>query len=238
VSKEDSVSHRTLWRIAGPTEPTAIDHARLAAGMQLHVIHSPLTTVTMQIDVQQRSYLVLEGCAGCLHDQCRVGCPAALFRRLFQSCVVDATLTAVSLPQGLACRPYTRGGFAWPDMHAQSLDSTLLRPWTDARLMIHWRRYGAHICGSALLLASADGSDPSSALHERNWHALALPIRMVTRWRQAATPPGLPFGVPWRQPLFLFLPTYPDLERSPEQSVPTEQPNTTESQAVSPVRRL
>src|SRR6266508_6057742 len=170
------MSHRTLWRIDDTADTIAIDHERLAAGMRLHVIHSPLTTVTMQIDAQQRSYLVLEGCAGCLRDQCCVGCPAALFRRLFQSCAMGATLTAVPLPQGLACRPYTRGGFAWPDTHAQPLDSTLLRPWTDARLMIHWRRYGAHICGSALLLASADGSDPSSALHERNWHALALPI--------------------------------------------------------------
>jgi hypothetical protein len=96
------MSHRTLWRIDGPTESTAVDHERLVAGMRLHVIHSPLTTLTMQIDAQQRSYLVLEGCAGCLRDQCRVGCPAALFRRLFQSCVTDATLTAVPLTQGLA----------------------------------------------------------------------------------------------------------------------------------------
>ena len=180
------MSYRTLWRIDGITEPTAIDHERLAAGMRLHVIHSPLTTITMQINQQQRSYLVLEGCAGCLHDQCRVGCPAALFRRLFQSCAMGATLSAVPLPQGLACRPYTRGSFAWPDTHAQSLDSTLLHPWADARLMVHWRRYGAHICGSALLLASADGPDTTSALRTRNWHALAL---SRSAWRRAGARP-------------------------------------------------
>ena len=225
------MSYRTLWRIDGATLSTAIDHERLAAGMRLHVIHSPLMTLTMQINQQQRSYLVLEGCAGCLRDQCRVGCPAALFRRLFRACVTDATLSAVPLPQGLACRPYIRGGFAWPDTHAQPLDSTLLRPWADARVLVHWRRYGAHICASALLLASADGSDPSSALRERNWHALALPIRMVTRWHQTAMPPGLPFGVPWRQPLFLLLPGQADSE----QSVHIELPNSNETPAVASV---
>jgi len=203
-----------LWRIDGAAESSAVDHERLATGMRLHVIHSPLTTLTMQIDAQQRSYLVLDGCVGCLRDQCRVGCPAALFRRLFQSCVTDATLTAVPPPQGLACRPYTRGSFAWPDTHAQPLVSTLLRPWADARIMVHWRRYGAHICGSALLLVSADGPDPMSALRECNWHVLPLPSRMVTRWHQAATPSGLPFGVPWQQPLFLRVPTCPDSEPS------------------------
>jgi hypothetical protein len=208
--------------IDGTTEPCAINHERLAAGMRLHVIHSPLTTLTMQIDAQQRSYLVLEGCAGCLRDQCRVGCLSALFRRLFQSCVTDATLTAVPLPQGLACRPYTGGGNAWPDTHAQPLDSTLLQPWADARIMVHWRRYGAHICGSALLLASADGPDPMSALRERNWHALALPIRLVTRWRQTSTPPGLPFGMPWRQPLFLLLPPCPASTQLSEQLIQIE----------------
>jgi hypothetical protein len=170
----------------------------------------------MQIETQQRSYLVLDGCAGCLRDQCRVGCPAALFRRLFGSCATDMALTAVPPPQGLVCRPYTRGGFAWPDTNAQPLDSTLLRPWADARVMVHWRRYGASICGSVVLLASADGPDPTSPLRECGWHALTLPLRMATRWHQASTPPGLPFGMPWRQPLFLLLPTCPSSTQSPE----------------------
>jgi hypothetical protein len=227
------VRYRTLWRIDGPTESHAVDHERLAAGMRLHVIHSPLTTLTMQIDAQQRSYLVLDGCVGCLRDQCRVGCPAALFRRLFGSCVTAAILTAVPLPQGLACRPYTRGGFAWPDTRAQPLDSTLLHPWADARIMVHWRRYGAHICGSALLLVSADGPDATSTLRECNWHVLALPSRMVTRWHQAATPLGLPFGVPWQQPLFLLLPTCPNSE----QSVHSALANSNETPVVASVSR-
>jgi len=199
-------SLRTIWRIDGMTKTTAIDHARLAAGMRLHVIHSPLTTITMQIDAQQRSYLELEGCLGCLQSQCRIGCPAALFRRLFESCAPEATLIAVAPPQGLACRPYTRSVFAWPDARAQPIESTLLHPWADARLMVQWRRYGAHICGSALLLARADGPDPAGVLRKRNWHALALPMRLVLRYFQQSMPPALPFGAPWHQDVILLTP--------------------------------
>ena len=223
--------HRTLWRIDDTADTIAIDHERLAAGMRLHVIHSPLTTITMQIGAQQRSYLVLEGCMGCPRDQCRLGCPTALFRRLFQSCVTGATLTAVAPPQGLASRSYTRGIFAWPDTHAQSLDSAFLQPWEDARIMVHWRRYGAHICGSALLLTSADNPDPTSVLRERHWNTLPMPMRLVTRWHQAATPPGLPFGMPWRQSLFLLLPSCGE----PTQTLSSES-SSSESSAIASVR--
>jgi hypothetical protein len=195
-----------LWRINNEAESTHIDQVRLAEGIHLHVVHSPLTTVAMRIGERTRFYLVLEGCAGCLRDQCRVGCPAALFRRLFQSCVAGAAVHAVAPPQGLAERPYIRGAFAWPDTDSQPLQSALLHTWADARLLLHWRRYGARMCGSALLLTTADGPEPVSALRERGWRAFALPTCVVARWRQAATPPALPFGAPWRQPLFLLLP--------------------------------
>ena len=98
-------SLRTIWRI-DMTATTAIDHAQLAAGLRLHVAHSPLTTVAMQIGTQQQCYVVLDGCPGCLTDQCRIGCRAALFRRLFATCMVDVGLCAVAPPQGLARRPY------------------------------------------------------------------------------------------------------------------------------------
>jgi len=227
------MSNRTLWGIDSGAETMDVDHVRLVAGVHLHVIHSPITTVTMRIGEQQRSYIVLEGCAGCVLDHCRVGCPAALFRRLFQSCVTGATLNAVASPQGLACRPYTRGVFAWPNAHSQPVDSTLLHLWADARLLIHWRRYGAHMCVSALLLATEDGPEPASAMRERTWRTLALPTGMVTRWRQAATPLTLPFGAPWWQSLFLLLPAKPD----PEQPIQTDPSITTESVGVPSARR-
>jgi hypothetical protein len=97
--------------------------------------------------------------------------------------------------------------------------------------MVHWRRYGAHICTSALLLASVDGHDPTNALRTRNWHALTLPIRLATRWHQAATPPGLPFGVPWRQSLFLLLPCCGE----PTQTLSSES-SSSESSAIASVR--
>src|SRR5262249_14958022 len=198
----------------GEAETMQVDYVRLSEGINLYVIHSPLTTVAMRIGEQQRFYLRLAGCAGCVRDQCRVGCPAGLFRRLFQSCVTGAALHAVAPPQCLAGRPYTRGVFAWPNAHSQVLDDTLLHAWTDARLLLHWRRYGGYICGSALLLATWDGPEPAGALREQSWRTLPLPTRMVARWRQAAAPLTLPFGAPWRQPLFLLLPALRDREQS------------------------
>jgi hypothetical protein len=171
----------------------------------LHVAHSPLTTLTMRIGTQQRWYVALAGCQGCARDQCRLGCPAALFRRLFASCVVGAELRAVPPPQGLACRPYTRGIFAWPTGESTACTGRL-DDWRDARLLVHWRRYGAQLCGSALLLASADGPDPATALRAPHWRTIGLPAWMVARWSQPSTSPALPFGAPWQQPLFLLLP--------------------------------
>lgn len=197
----------TLWRIerliadAPPTLDT------LTTGLRLHVVHSPLLTVAIQIGDQQRGYLVLEGCAGCADDRCRIGCPAALLRRLVDSQACGFTLRAVAPPQGLARRPYTRGAFGWPRPGAESLDAALLTSWADARLAIYWRRYGSTICGSLLLLAGADGPAPRAVLQAHGWRACAAPPLMLQCWRQAALPPALPFGAPWPLPLFLLLPT-------------------------------
>jgi hypothetical protein len=200
------MSTRTLWRIEGLTTASEIDQAQLAEGLRLHMMHSPLTTVAMRIGEQQRCYLTLEGCAECARDHCRVGCPAALFRRLFQSCVADAALRAVGPPQGLARRTYARGLFAWPLPEAEPLDSSMLEGWDEARLLIHWRRYGARNCGSALLLVSAEGPEPIALLRAHRWRTCVLPAPVVARWSQAPLPPALPFGAPWQQSPFLLLP--------------------------------
>jgi hypothetical protein len=199
--------HPTLWRIERQADgtPAAVD--ALAEGLRLHVMHSPLLTVAMQIGDEQRCYLVLEGCASCSGDRCRVGCPAALLRRLIDSQDLGLTLRAVAPPQGLARRPYTRSAFGWPGPGFQPLDSALLSPWTDARLAVYWRRYGSAICTSLLLLAGADGPAPRAVLQGHDWHACAAPPLLLQRWRQAALPPVLPFGAPWPGPLFLLLPT-------------------------------
>jgi hypothetical protein len=136
-------------------------------------------------------------------------------------------LRAVPPPQGLACRPYTRGIFVWPDAHSTPCASTL-DDWSDARLIVHWRRYGALICGSALALASADGPDPATTLRAHHWRTIALPPWMVTRWSQAATPPALPFGAPWRHPLFLLFPN----GQSEAQALERKQDSANESTAI------
>jgi hypothetical protein len=196
----------TLWRIECVRDDTSGDLDALTAGLRLHVVHSPLLTVAMQIGEEQRCYLLLEGCAGCSGDRCRVGCPAALLRRLVASENLGLTLRAVAPPQGFARRPYTRGAFAWPGPGSQPLDSALLAPWTDARLAIYWRRYGSTICTSLLLLAGADGPAPREVLQCHDWRACAAPALVLQRWRQATLPPVLPFGAPWPGPLFLLLP--------------------------------
>ena len=196
----------TLWRIEQQADgiPAAVD--ALAEGLRLHVVHSPLLTVAMQIGDEQRCYLGLEGCPGCADDRCRIGCPATLLRRLIASQALGLILRAVAPPQGLARRPYTRGAFGWPGPGSQPLDSALLASWTDARLAIYWRRYGSAICTSALLFAGAMGPAPHEVLQRHGWHAYAAPALLLQRWRQAALPPVLPFGAPWPAPLFLLLP--------------------------------
>jgi hypothetical protein len=200
-------THPTLWRIDGMTDTTAIDHDRLAAGLPLHVAHSALTSVAMQIGTRQQCYVVLDGCTGCLTEQCRIGCHAALFRRLIAACIDGVEVRAVAQPQGLAQRPYTRGLLARPSPAAQPLDTALLHRWEEARLIVHWRRVRMRIQAAALLLTSDADPDPAEALGTRGWRSLLLPKAVLRYWGQRALPPALPFGASWRHPLTLLLPS-------------------------------
>jgi hypothetical protein len=199
--------NRTLWRIERLNDSADGSVEALTPGLRLHVVHSPLITVAMQIGGQQRCYVVLEGCVGCTDDRCRIGCPAALLRRLIDSHKLGITLRAVAPPQGLARRPYTRGAFGWPQPASEPLESSMLMSWAVGRLAVSWRRYGSAICGSLLLLAGADGPAPRGVLHAHGWRACAAPPLLLRRWSQTALPPALPFGALWPGPLFLLLPT-------------------------------
>lgn len=200
------MNYRTLWRIDGITESTVIDHERLAAGLRLHVIHSPLTSVAMQIGARQQCYVVLDGCAGCLTDQCRIGCRAALFRRLLPTCMVGADLCAVAQPQGLVRRRYQRGVLARPGPDARSLDTTLLQPWQEARLLIHWTFSKRAIRSSALILTSTEAPHPAEQLRVGGWTPIALPMRLVLCYLQRSMPSSLPFGAPWKTAVTLLTP--------------------------------
>jgi len=187
-------SLRTIWRIDSMTATTAIDHARLADGLRLHVAHSPLTTVAMQIADRQQCYVVLDGCPGCLTEQCRIGCRAALFRRLLATCIVGVDLSAIAPPQGFARRPYGHGALAQPGPDAQSLDATLLRPWHEARLLVQWTATKRAMRSSALLLTSEEDPDPAAQLRAAGWMPLPLSTRLVLRYFQRSMPPLLPCG--------------------------------------------
>jgi hypothetical protein len=199
-------SLRTIWRIDGMTTTTAIDHARLAPGLRLHVAHSPLTTVAMQIGDRQQYYVVLDGCPGCLTKQCRIGCRAALFRRLFATCMVGVDLSAVAPPQGFARRPYRRGALARPGPDAQSLDTTLLHLWNEARLLVQWTSTKRAMRSSALLLTSEEDLDPAAQLRAAGWMPLPLSTRLVLRYFQRSMPPLLPWSSATNQCVSLLMP--------------------------------
>ena len=199
-------SLRTIWRIDGMTATTAIDHDRLAPGLRLHVAHSPLTTVAMQIGDRQQCYVMLDGCSGCLTEQCRIGCRAALFRRLLATCMVGVDLCAVAPPQGFARRPYRRGVLARPGPDAQPLDTTLLYPWNEARLLVHWTSTQRAIRSSALLLTSAEAPDPAAQLRAAGWMPLPLSTRLVLRYFLRSMPPLLPCGSATNQGVRLLMP--------------------------------
>jgi hypothetical protein len=198
-------SLRTIWRI-DVTATTTIDHARLADGLRLHVAHSPLTTVAMQIGDRRQCYVVLDSCPGCLIEQCRIGCRATLFRRLFATCMVGVDLCAVAPPQGLVRRPYRRGVLARPGPDAQSLDATLLHPWHEARLLVHWTSTQRAIRSSALLLTSAEAPDPAAQLRAAGWMPLPLSTRLVLRCFLRSMPPLLPCGSATKLDVSLLMP--------------------------------
>src|SRR3954454_24019960 len=100
------MAERTLWRLNGAMDATLIQPARLEQGLRLHLQHTELTTVLMQIGDQQQSYVAIQGCEGCAHGRCTPGCYVELLRRLLRACFDAGTLRAVV--GGLATRPYRR----------------------------------------------------------------------------------------------------------------------------------
>ncbi|MDZ4720808.1 MAG: hypothetical protein SH847_20315 [Roseiflexaceae bacterium] len=190
---------RMLWQLHGnsPTDP-----ARWAQGLALHIRHSPLTTIAMRIGDAQRSYIVLHGCGRCLHNDCAIGCPTSLFRRLVQAALPNGQLQPVPQPQGLAIRPYTNAALCWPLPHAQPLTADMLESWPEARLTLHWAHAMRSPCVGGLLMTTADS--PVIRLHEQGWRALPLPRPSLRMLNRQVLPLPIP-GVPWPgDPFVLF----------------------------------
>jgi hypothetical protein len=186
---------RMLWRLEGATAATLAQPARLELGLRLHIEHTELITVLMQIDGQQQAYLSAVGCEGCTYGRCVPGCYVELLRRLLGACFDACTLRAVA--GGLVTRPYRRAVLAWPTRKAAPVAAVPLAPWPEARLIVHWRGKHHQLTCAALLTVGADGPDPALALRTAGWQTWALPGALGPKLANSASPPTLPFPRAW-----------------------------------------
>ena len=90
------MTERSLWRLDGATAATLVQPVRLEQGLRLHIAHTELTMVLMQIGDQQQAYIGVGGCDGCTHGRCVPGCYVELLKRLLQVCFDACTLRAVA----------------------------------------------------------------------------------------------------------------------------------------------
>ena len=190
------MAQRSLWRLDGATDATLVQPVRLHQGLRLHLEHTELTTMLMQIGEQQHAYLSVGGCEGCVHGRCVPGCYVELMRRLLHACFDACTLRPVA--GGLATRPYRRAVLAWPTAKAELLATMPLASWPEARLIVHWRGTPHQLRSAALLAVGADGPDPAAALRAIGWQAWALPRALGAKLTNRAVPPLLPFPRVWR----------------------------------------
>lgn len=180
-----------LWRLEGARAATLAEPAQLDQGLRLHIEHTMLTSVLMQIGDEQHAYIGAAGCAGCADARCVPGCYVELLRRLLRACFDTATLRYI--PGGLAQRPYQRAALAWPSAAARPLTDLSLAPWPEARLLVHWRGRRGQIRAAALLAVDADGPDPALALRAQGWRTWSLPTPLLHRYGQRAPLPAAPF---------------------------------------------
>jgi hypothetical protein len=198
------MAQRSLWRLDGATDATLVQPVRLHQGLRLHLEHTELTTMLMQIGEQQHAYLSVGGCEGCVHGRCVPGCYVELMRRLLHACFDACTLRPVA--GGLATRPYRRAVLAWPTAKAELLARMPLASWSEARLIVHWRGTQRRISSAALLAVGADGPDPAAALRAAGWQAWALPGALGPMLANSASLPTLPFPRAWRHAPALLWP--------------------------------
>jgi hypothetical protein len=198
----------TLWRLDGIASNMIQDSDRLTEGLRRHLAHADLLTILMQIGDHQQAYVILEGCAGCARGRCDIGCYADLFRRLV--CARVGADTFHRVVGGLARRPYTRIVVAAPSQHVQPPDGSMLHPWPEARLFLHWQRSRRQtVTVAALLAVGADGPAPAPALRALGWrpHWLwSLRARGSRALAQSAIPTVLPSGRGWPHAPALLLP--------------------------------
>lgn len=202
---------RPLWRLDGANAATLAEPVRLAQGLRLHLEHTELTTVLMQLGDQQQAYIGATGCEGCAHGRCTPGCYVELLRRLLRACFDASTLCAVA--GGLARRPYRRIALAWPTAQTEPLTSLRLAAWPDARLIVHWCGSKRGIACAALLAVGLDGPDPAAMLRTAHWQTWVLPRGLGTKLANNTLLPILPFPRAWPHAPTLLWPQPSELLR-------------------------
>lgn len=198
------MTERTLWRLDGASDTTLAQPLRLEQGLRLHLQHTELITVLMQIGALQQSYISLGGCEGCAHGRCMPGCYVELLRRLLRVCFDACTLRAVA--GGLAKRPYRRAVLAWPTAKAEALTHLSLAAWLETRLSIQWRAAQRQVTCAALLAVGEDGPDPAQALRSFGWKTWTLPKSLGPKLANNTLPSPLPFPGVWSQAPTLLWP--------------------------------
>lgn len=198
-------STRQLWRLKrSDSRPLPADAMALADGFQLHISHTAIESVLVQIGAEQQSYVAMRGCGGCTRGRCEPGCHVDMFQRLLERHGSGLALQHVA--DGLASRPYTRAVLALPGREPQ-LHSRLLHAWPDARLVVSWRAgKRQRVQAAALLLVGADGPSPSRVLREHGWQPWPLHRVLGRRWMYRPVPPALPLTLPQRGAPTLLLP--------------------------------
>ena len=218
-----------LWCLEGATTATLAQPTRLEQGLRLHVEHTELTTILMQIGGQQHAYISAAGCEGCAYERCVPGCYVELLRRLLRACFDACTLRSV--PGGLAKRPYRRAALAWPTAAAKPLADLSLASWPEARLIVHWRGRRRQVLAAALLAVGAEGPDPALALRAEGWQAWRLPKALLPAFVQSAPPAAIPFPRRWpHAPALLWQPPAELVGRGADASAQGEVEETGEAQ--------
>lgn len=191
---------RLLWRLEGGG--VGGDPEALAAGLRLHIQHTPLTSVLVQAQGRQVAYLSCAACSGCREGRHTPACYLPLLQRLLR-----ATLGQELVPTGgLAPQTYNQVLLAWPTPTSVMLTGEALAPWPQAHLRMHWRQRGPNLTAAALLAVSA-GPDPRQALSERGWASRPLPPWLGQALTQQAIPGGLWPTCGWGgPPSLLFIP--------------------------------
>jgi hypothetical protein len=220
------MSELTLWRVdvAAPLDTDAL--ARLASGLTLHLHHAAIVSAVAGVGGRQQSYLLTQGCSGCASERCVPGCRARLLQRLMRACGLAAEMRVVS--RGLARQRYTRAALAWPDAAAETLDTSFVSRWPEARLALSWHAWRRTIRLGALLLVGGEGPDPARELHGCGWRSVKLPPALPLITDQLDSVMFVPRAV-WRGLPYLLFRTAPTLATA---TIPPAAPPVGDVQAV------